>query len=82
MIAHLFVALCETLGYDPDSVMNVRVNPRKVVIIHIDSSGMLCSTTHLLSPTQERTPSQHAEAPERQEWPADERSLHPPAEVV
>jgi hypothetical protein len=81
-IAHLFVALCETLGYDQERVVSVRVNPRKVVISHTDSSGMLCSTTHLLSPTREVTPSPHAEAPECQEWPADERSLHPPTLAV
>jgi hypothetical protein len=82
MIAHLFSTLCETLGYDPDSVVSVRVNPRKVVISHIDSSGMLGSTTHLLSATRELTPSQHAEASERQEWPAGEGAPHPPADAV
>jgi len=82
MIAHLFSTLCETLGYEPDSVMSVRVNPRKVVITHIDSSGMLCSTTHLLSATRGVPPSQHAEASERQEWQAGDRAPHPPADAV
>ena len=82
MIAHLFSALCETLGYEPDSVMSVRVNPHMVVITHIDSSGMLCSTTHLLSATRRVPPSQHAEASERQEWRPGERAPHPPADAV
>jgi hypothetical protein len=82
MIAHLFSALCETLGYEPDSVMSVRVIPHMVVITHIDSSGMLCSTTHLLSATRAVPPSQHAEASECQEWLAGERPPHPPADPV
>jgi hypothetical protein len=82
MIAHLFSTLCEMLGYEPDSVMHVRVDPRKVVIDHIDSSGMLCSTTHLLSATRAVPPSQHAEAPECPEWLAGERPPHPPADPV
>jgi hypothetical protein len=82
MIAHLFSALCETLGYEPDSVMSVRVNPHMVVITHIDSSGMLGSTTHLLSATRAVPPSQHAEASERQAWQAGERAPHPPADAV
>src|SRR3954464_9170119 len=41
MDSDVFDGLCRALGYQPDSVLSIRVNPRKVVLVHTDATGDL-----------------------------------------
>jgi hypothetical protein len=41
---NVFTALCAALGYDTESVLSVRVNPREVVVTAVDDLGQLCAT--------------------------------------
>jgi hypothetical protein len=41
MESDLFDGLCRALGYQPDSVLSIRVNPREVVVVHADATGDL-----------------------------------------
>ena len=41
----LFELACTTLGYDPERVISVRLNPRQAVITFVDSDGQLASAT-------------------------------------
>ena len=41
MESDLFDGLCRALGYQPDSVLSIRVNPREVVVVHVDATGDL-----------------------------------------
>jgi hypothetical protein len=41
MESDLFDGLCTTLGYRPDSVLSIRVNPREVVVVYADETGNL-----------------------------------------
>ena len=41
MESDLFDGLCRAAGYQPDSVLSIRVNPREVVVVHTDATGDL-----------------------------------------
>src|SRR3954468_18204525 len=41
MESDLFDGRCGPLGYQPDSVLSIRVNPREVVLVHADATGDL-----------------------------------------
>jgi len=41
MESDLFDGRCGALGYQPDSVLSIRVNPREVVVVHADATGNL-----------------------------------------
>jgi hypothetical protein len=42
----LFHLVCTRLGYEPDRVLSVRINPRQVVVTAADPAGLLRSTTY------------------------------------
>ncbi|WP_448624428.1 hypothetical protein [Geodermatophilus sp. URMC 64] len=46
MNATLFPELCRQLGYDPASVLSLRVNRRRAVVVFTDPSGALCHAVH------------------------------------
>jgi hypothetical protein len=46
MSLDVFPALCEQLGYDPASVLSVRVNPRQVVVVARNGKGELNVTNY------------------------------------
>lgn len=46
MSLDVFRALCERLGYDPTSVLSVRVNPRQVVVVAKNEVGELHVTNY------------------------------------
>ena len=45
MKSQLFDQLCSTLGYEPDTVLAIRVTARQTVVTHTDAAGNLCITT-------------------------------------
>jgi hypothetical protein len=46
MDSDVFDGLCRALGYQPDSVLSIRVNPREVVLVHVDATGDLRRAIH------------------------------------
>src|SRR3954470_7207142 len=46
MDSDLFDGLCRALGYQPDSILSIRVNPREVVVVHTDATGDLRRAIH------------------------------------
>jgi hypothetical protein len=42
----LFHLVCTMLGYEPDRVLSVRINPRQVVVTAADPAGELRCTTY------------------------------------
>jgi hypothetical protein len=52
MDSTLFHLVCTTLGYEPDRVLSVRINPRQVVVTAADPAGPLRSTTYRHSGNQ------------------------------
>ncbi|MBB3084630.1 hypothetical protein [Geodermatophilus sabuli] len=42
----LFHLVCTMLGYEPERVLSVRINPRQVVVTTADPAGELRSTTY------------------------------------
>jgi hypothetical protein len=49
-----FDDVCEQLGYEPASVLSIRINRSKVVVTHADEQGDLHSTVLLLPGVQGR----------------------------
>ena len=64
----LFHLVCTRLGYEPDRVLSVRINPRQVVVTAADPAGELRSTTYRQSAgpvravLQDRSPDLSGEA--------------------
>lgn len=46
MSTHVFRSLCEQLGYDPHSVLSVRVNSSQVVVVTKNELGHLRVTNY------------------------------------
>jgi hypothetical protein len=56
MDSDLFDGLCRALGYQPDSVLSIRVNPREVVVVHTDATGDLRRAIHRIGDERRHRP--------------------------
>jgi hypothetical protein len=56
MDSDLFDGLCRALGYQPDSVLSIRVNPREVVVVHTDATGGLRRAIHRIGDERRHRP--------------------------
>src|SRR3954468_2457593 len=56
MESDVFDGLCRALGYQPDSVLSIRVNPRKVVVVHVDATGDLRRAIHRIGDERRHRP--------------------------
>src|SRR4051812_37405233 len=56
MESDVFDGLCRTLGYQPDSVLSIRVNPREVVLVHVDATGDLHRAIHRIGDERRHRP--------------------------
>jgi hypothetical protein len=46
MDTDLFALLCDALGYDPSTVLVIRVRREQVSVTYTDPSGMPCGRVH------------------------------------
>jgi hypothetical protein len=60
MSLDVFRSFCEILGYDPTSVLSVRVNPRQVVVVAKNDVGELHVTNYEQADSGRRHVSQGA----------------------
>jgi hypothetical protein len=56
MNSDVFDGLCRALGYPPDSVLSIRVNPREVVVVHVDATGDLRRAIHRIGDERRHRP--------------------------
>jgi hypothetical protein len=56
MESDLFDGLCRAGGYQPDSVLSIRVNPREVVVVHVDATGDLRRAIHRIGDERRHRP--------------------------
>ena len=56
MESDVFDGLCRALGYQPDSVLSIRVNPREVVVVHVDATGDLRRVIHRIGDERRHRP--------------------------
>jgi hypothetical protein len=56
MNSDLFDGLCQALGYPPNSVLSIRVNPREVVLVHVDATGDLRRVIHRIGDERRHRP--------------------------
>jgi hypothetical protein len=52
----VFDGLCQALGYQPASVLSIRVNPREVVVVHVDATGDLRRVIHRIGDERRHRP--------------------------
>jgi hypothetical protein len=48
MDTDLFALLCDELGYDPSTVLTIRVHREQISVTYTDPSGMPCGRVHQL----------------------------------